>query len=99
MDYLCETLAHDKLILVNFFKEGSKESKKVDKILNAIRKELGFKIMIIKVDAISHKFLADKYKVQHTSTLALYRYSKQLWKHSGALIKKDKLLSAINSIL
>lgn len=99
MDYLCETLAHDKLVLVNFFKEGSNESKIMDKILDNIRKELGFKIMVIKVDILSHKFLADKYQAQNTPTLALYRYSKVLWKHSGGLIKKNKLMKTINSIL
>ena len=58
-------------------------------VLDALKKDLGDGIRIIKIDVDKNTDLAVKLKVMGVPTLALFRSGTELWRHPGVLTKEQ----------
>ena len=54
-----------------------------------MKKDLGEKVKIIKVDVDKNQALAQKFQVRGVPTLMLFKNGKQLWRQSGVLSRSD----------
>jgi thioredoxin len=84
-----DLLNSDKKVLIDFYAEWCAPCKKMTPYLLKMQKEMGDKIVIIRLDADKNKSLLSEMKISELPTLLLY-YNKQLkWQHSGYISEPD----------
>lgn len=93
-----EIINQDKPVLVDFFATWCGPCKTMSPILDALKKELGDKISIIKIDVDKNQQAAQAYQVQAVPTLILFKKGQQKWRQSGVVMKAE-LMKVINPIL
>jgi thioredoxin 1 len=52
-------------------------------ILDQVKKELGDKVKILKIDVDKNQALASAYNVKGVPTLMVFKQGKQVWRESG----------------
>lgn len=85
----------DMPVLVDFFAEWCGPCKMLAPILEDVKKELGEKVKIIKIDVDKNQILASKYQVRGVPTMIIFKNGKQVWRQSGVLQKQD-IITVIN---
>lgn len=88
----------NKVVLVMFFSERCGYCKEQDPILEELRKNMGNKIEIIKVDIDKDRDMANELHVTATPTLFIMKNDNIFQKYVG-LTYRNELESAINSAL
>ena len=89
-----ELIKTDKPVLVDFFATWCGPCKAMAPILEAVKKQVGESITVVKVDVDKNTAAAAEYEVQGVPTLILFKGGKILWRQSG-VIQKDGLLGII----
>ncbi len=85
METFTDVINADRLVLVDFFATWCGPCKVMHPVLEQLKKQLGDRLRIIKVDVDKHQSVAYQYQVQAVPTLMLFRRGQMLWRQSGAL--------------
>ena len=84
-----ELLISDKKVLIDFYAEWCAPCKKMKPYLLQMEKDLGDKVVIIRLDADKNKTLMTEMKISELPTLLLYENKELKWKHSGFIGEAD----------
>jgi thioredoxin 1 len=88
-----EIIKGEKPVLVDFHAEWCGPCKMMKPILEELRKLMGDKIRILKIDVDKNQSLATSLNVSGVPTLILYKQGKTLWRQSG--VQQAKQLQLI----
>jgi len=81
-------------VLVDFSAEWCGPCKMMPPILQQVKKELGDKVRIIKIDVDKNQSIAQKLQIRNVPTLAIYKNGQQRYRQAG-VIQAPQLIQAI----
>jgi thioredoxin len=84
-----DLLNSDKKVLIDFYAEWCAPCKKMTPYLLKMQKELGDKMVIIRLDADQNKSLLSEMKISELPTLLLYENKQLKRQHSGYISESD----------
>ena len=84
-----EIINTDTPTLVDFYAQWCGPCKTMQPILKLLKKTIGDKVKIIKIDVDKNQELANVYKIKGISTLILFRKEQVKWRQSGVISAKD----------
>ncbi len=91
METFNNVIMGDTPVLVDFFATWCQPCKMMHPVLEEVKRMVGDKIRIIKVDVDKHNDTAAQYRVQSVPTLMLFRNGEVLFRQSGAMSRNDLL--------
>lgn len=91
-----EIIKSDHPVLVDFHADWCAPCKTMNPILKNIKKELGDKLKIIKINVDNNQQVANRFQVKGIPTFILFQKSEIKWRQSGVL-SETKFLEILNS--
>ena len=98
MNKFQDIIAGDTPVLVDFFAEWCGPCKMMKPVLEELKKKMGNKIIILKIDIDKNISLSSEYRIQSVPTLVLWKQGEIIWRQSGALSlnELEQILSSYN---
>lgn len=90
-----ELINGDTPVLVDFYADWCQPCKMMPPILKELKKKMGDRINIIKIDAEKNPDAAIRYHVRGVPNLILFRNGKVLWQQAG-VVQANQLEKIIN---
>jgi thioredoxin 1 len=91
-----EIIKSDHPVLVDFHADWCAPCKTMNPIVKNIKKELGDKLKIIKINVDNNQQVANKFQVKGIPTFILFQNSEIKWRQSGVL-SETEFLEILNS--
>lgn len=85
MESFNDAISTNQLVLVDFYATWCGLCKMVHPLLEELKKQLGDRIRILKIDVDEYTVTAVQYQVRSVPTLILFRNGQRLWQQSGVL--------------
>ena len=89
METFNDVISGNQLVLVDFFATWCQPCKMMHPVLEDLKKMVGDKLRIIKVDVDAHNDVAAQYDIRSVPTLMLFRNGEVLYRESDAMSKAD----------
>lgn len=88
----------EKPVLIDFSAEWCGPCKVMAPILEQVKREIGDKATVVKIDVDRNQSVAQSLKITGVPTLIIYKRGKQLWRQSGVL-DKNRLIGILNQFV
>lgn len=98
MESFNDAISTNQLVLVDFYATWCGPCKTMHPVLEELKKQLGDRIRILKIDVDKRQDTAMQYQIRSVPTLMLFRNGQRLWQQSGAM-PLSALLSQVNNYL
>ena len=90
-----EIINSDTPVLIDFHATWCGPCKALAPIIKNVKKKVGDKAKILKIDVDKNQGLASKYEVRGVPTMIIFKQGQQLWRQSG-LLQKNELVNIIS---